>query len=192
MGAWDRRADSLPSPREKYAPVPLLTGVNGGYDVDLRRMASQGMILLGRMNGFVDGRLILASDLKENMVKGDKWFGDFKRSVDDYIEKTRMDCEQDPAEVDLPDPKEVISPILEMDLKAAGINSIVWSSGFRYDFDWVKLLYSMRQENRFMRVGSRGLQGFIFLDCNGSTSLSPPFLAWGVRRKMRPIWRRGS
>src|SRR4029077_18625555 len=30
MGAWDRRADSL-SPAEKNAPVPLLTGVDGGY-----------------------------------------------------------------------------------------------------------------------------------------------------------------
>src|SRR5262245_1866604 len=47
----------------------------------------------------------------------------------------------------------------------------------------------MRQANRFMRVGSHGLQGSIFLDCSGSTSLSPPFLAWGGRRKMRRIWR---
>ena len=42
LGRRDRRADSLPSPQRKSAPVPLLTGVNGGYDVDLRRMASQG------------------------------------------------------------------------------------------------------------------------------------------------------
>ncbi len=179
MGAWERRADSLPSPREKYAPVPLLTGVNGGYDVDLRRMASQGMILLGRMNGFVDGRLILASDLKENMVKGDKWFGDFKRSVDYYIEKTRMDCEQDPADVDLPDPKEVTSPILEMDLKAAGINSIVWSSGFRYDFDWVKLpIFDETGEPIHARGVTRAV-GVYFLGLQWLYKLKSAFLSLG-------------
>jgi len=157
----------------------LLTGVNGGYDVDLRRMASQGMILLGRMNGFVDGRLILASDLKENMVKGDKWFGDFKRSVDDYIEKTRMDCEQDPAEVDLPDPKEVISPILEMDIKAAGINSIVWSSGFRYDFDWVKLpIFDKTGEPIHVRGVTRAA-GVYFLGLQWLYKLKSAFLSLG-------------
>jgi putative flavoprotein involved in K+ transport len=142
-------------------------------------MASQGIILLGRMNGFVDGRLILASDLKENMVKGDKWFDDFKRSVDDYIEKTRMDCEQDPAEVDLPDPNEVTSPILEMDLIAAGINSIVWSSGFRYDFDWVKLSIFDATGEPLHRRGVTRAAGVYFLGLQWLYKLKSAFLSLG-------------
>jgi putative flavoprotein involved in K+ transport len=81
MGAWDRRADSLPA-RDKYASVPLLTGVNGGYDVDFRYMASQGIVLLGHLKAIADGRVVLASDLRQNLSNGDKWFNDSKRSVD--------------------------------------------------------------------------------------------------------------
>ena len=37
------------------------------------------------------------------------------------------------------EPDEVLRPIREVDLKAAGISSIVWATGFRSDYDWVKL-----------------------------------------------------
>jgi putative flavoprotein involved in K+ transport len=139
MGGWDRRADSLPSARGKYPPVPLLTGVNGGYDIDFRYMASQGIVLLGHLEAITDGRIVLAPDLQANLLTGDKWFSDFKRSVDEYIAKSGMSCEPDLKENQVPEPQEVADPISELDLKTSGITSIIWSSGFRYDFDWVKL-----------------------------------------------------
>jgi putative flavoprotein involved in K+ transport len=39
----------------------------------------------------------------------------------------------------LPDPQCVKNPILEIDLKEAGINSIVWATGFDVDFSWLKV-----------------------------------------------------
>jgi len=35
--------------------------------------------------------------------------------------------------------EEISPPITEIDLKAAGITSVIWATGFRYDFGWVKL-----------------------------------------------------
>ena len=37
----------------------------------------------------------------------------------------------------MPEPNEASIPIQELDLKAAGITSILWATGFRYDFGWV-------------------------------------------------------
>ncbi len=138
MGRLDTTLDMLPSPAAKNAPLPLFTGVKGGYDIDLRRMAADGITLLGHLRGISDGKLSFAADLRENLAKGDQFFVNFKKSIDDYIMKNGIDAPPDEsgAKDDVRDPKEVSDPILELDLKAAGITSVVWSSGFRYDYGW--------------------------------------------------------
>lgn len=179
MGAWDRRADSL-SPAEKNAPVPLLTGVDGGYDVNLRRMAAQGITLVGHLDAVKNDRLILAPGLAENLSKGDKWFGDFKNAVDVFVKKSDMDIEDNTqVEDDLAEPKEVTTPVLEMDLESAGINSIVWSSGFRYDFDWVKLpIFDESGERSHVRGVTR-VPGVYFLGLQWLYKLKSAFLSLG-------------
>jgi putative flavoprotein involved in K+ transport len=180
MGGWDRKVDSLSSPRERYVPAPLLTGVRGGYDVDLRRMASKGMILLGRFAQLAEGRLTIAPDVRDNITKGDEWFSEFKRSVDDYIVKTGMSCEPDlQAHAELRDPKEITHPILRLDLKAAGINSIVWSSGFRYQFDWVKLPVIDEAGEPIHTRGVTCARGCYFLGLQWLYKLKSAFLSLG-------------
>ena len=51
MGGWDRTVDSLPSPAAKNAPLPVLTGFNGGHDVDFSLMAADGIVLLAHLQG---------------------------------------------------------------------------------------------------------------------------------------------
>jgi putative flavoprotein involved in K+ transport len=60
--------------------------------------------------------------------------------VDNYIRKTGMNVPEETfSDQGVAEPEEVLHPILELDLKAEGISSIIWATGFRYDFDWVKL-----------------------------------------------------
>ncbi len=80
--------DMLPSLEAKNWPLPLLTGVNGGHDLDLRRMAADGVTLLGHLQSVSGTRLIIAPDLKETLARADVWFTDFKKLVDDYVTKT--------------------------------------------------------------------------------------------------------
>jgi putative flavoprotein involved in K+ transport len=179
MGAWDRRADSL-SPAEKNAPVPLLTGVDGGYDVNLRRMAAQGITLLGHLDAVTNDRLILAPGLKDNLSKGDKWFGDFKNAVDVFVQKGDMEIEDNTqVDDDFAEPKEVTAPVLEMALKSVGIKSIVWSSGYRYDFDWVRLpLFDESGEPSHVRGVTR-VPGIYFLGLQWLYKLKSAFLSLG-------------
>ena len=46
--------------------------MNGGHDIDLRRYAREGVVLLGHLQGYEDGKLFLAADLEENLAKGDE------------------------------------------------------------------------------------------------------------------------
>jgi putative flavoprotein involved in K+ transport len=179
-GAWDRRADSLPSPRDKYTPAPLLTGVNGGYDVDFRHMSSKGIVLLGHLSAIAGGRIAFAPDLQQNLLNGDKWFTDFKRSVDDYIEKAAMSCDRDiSSKNQVPEPEDVTNPILELDLKANGITSIIWSSGFRYDFDWIKLPILDETGEPVHERGVTQMPGISFLGLQWLYKLQSAFLSLG-------------
>ena len=115
----------------------LLTGVAGGHDLDLRRLAADGVVLLGRVIGGHDSKLAIAADLRENLERGDASLTDFLRKADEYATRNRLElppsgkCNQI-----LPDPAD---PILTLDIAAAGISTIICANGFRYNFDWIDL-----------------------------------------------------
>ena len=141
MGIWEQTVDKLPSPQAKNEPVPLLTPANGGHDVDLRRMVADGVTLLGRLQAITGSKVTITDDLKKNLEEGDLRFTDYKKLVDNYVNKTGLKAPEEEPSFDhaVVEPDEVLRPILELDLKTAGISAIVWATGFRYDFDWVKL-----------------------------------------------------
>jgi putative flavoprotein involved in K+ transport len=61
------------------------------------------------------------------------------------------------------EPDEISQPILELDLKAAGITSIIWATGFRYDFDWVKVPIFDNTGEPVHRRGVTSFPGIYFL-----------------------------
>jgi len=131
--------DTVPLNLRKGAEV-LLTGADGGYDVDLRSMAARGIILLSHSQGIKDGDLILADDLEQHLAKGDESFESFKKSVDEYVTKVGLEVPEEQESNVTPNiTKQISTPVSHLNLKDAGVSAIVWASGFRYDFDWVKL-----------------------------------------------------
>jgi putative flavoprotein involved in K+ transport len=133
LGLFERRRAESPA---TSPPGPLLTGVNGGYEADWRELASKGIVLLGRLKAVKGPKLALAPDLEDNLAKGDEWLANFKKSVDDYIAKNKLDF---PTDSSLRLEGSASAPILELDLRSAGITSIIWATGFGNDYDWLKL-----------------------------------------------------
>jgi putative flavoprotein involved in K+ transport len=131
--------DTVPMHLRKGAEL-LLTGAGGGYDVDLRAMAARGIVLLGHLQGVKDSDLILAEDLEQNLAKGDESFENIKKAVDEYVTKNELDVpEEQPSRVSPNISREISTPVSQINLKDTGVSAIVWASGFRCDFDWVKL-----------------------------------------------------
>jgi putative flavoprotein involved in K+ transport len=131
--------DTVPVNLRKGVEV-LLTGANGGYDVDLRSMAARGVILLGHSQGIEDGDLKLADDLEQHLVKGDESFESLKKAVDEYVAKNGLEVPEEQQSETSSNIGNVIStPVSHLNLNDAGVGAIVWASGFRCDFDWVKL-----------------------------------------------------
>ena len=133
-------ADKTVDQRVDAQPSRLMTGVGGGHDVDLRRLSADGVVLLGRVLGGRDGRLTLAPDLGENLIRGDDSLVTLMRRCDDHVIRNGLDFPAPaPCAEPLPDPREVADPILTLDLTSAGISTIIWANGFHYDFSWIDL-----------------------------------------------------
>jgi putative flavoprotein involved in K+ transport len=117
-------------------------GVLGAEDtLSLQALSARGVLLLGRFRGVEDGgRLSFADDLEEHIRFADEASANVKRYIDDYISRSGIN-----APLAEPDPAEVIaaqkpSPaITSVDPVDAGITTIVWCTGFRGDFGWVRL-----------------------------------------------------
>jgi putative flavoprotein involved in K+ transport len=135
-GFFDKTVDQLPSPKAKFAPSAHSTGKNGGHTINLYQFAQDGVVLLGHIQSIQEDQITMAPDLKENLVKADKAEVDFVKQIDDYIENNGLDAPHDTLPI-LNDGF-AAEEILELDLKTAGITSVIWATGFNFNFGFVK------------------------------------------------------
>ncbi|OGN96271.1 MAG: FAD-dependent oxidoreductase [Chloroflexi bacterium RBG_13_50_21] len=137
IGLLDKTVDQLPSPKAKFAGSAHSTGKEGGHTINLHQFARDGVVLLGHIQSMQEDRLTVAPDLMENLVKADKAEADFIKQVDEYIERNRVEApiENLPELRDGYDGKE----ILALDLASVGITAVIWSTGYKFDFNLVKL-----------------------------------------------------
>ncbi len=137
MGFIDRTVDQLPSPEVKFAGSAQGTGKDGGHTINLHQFTRDGVVLLGHIESIQGDRIVLAPDLKGNLSKADEFEVDFASKIDEYIEKIGLDA---PIET-LTEMRDgyMAELIRELDLKSAGITSVIWATGFKFDFSLVKL-----------------------------------------------------
>src|SRR5512143_400723 len=90
LGTLDQTAEA--TPEAMRTPPPLVTGVRGGYDVDIRRYPALGMILTGHLVNARDGVAAFAADLEHHLTLGDRKFVEFIRAVDDHVHRTGLDA----------------------------------------------------------------------------------------------------
>lgn len=116
--------------------APHVSGKDGGRTLNLHRFARDGVHLLGRVRGSGDGTLQLAPDLHENLAKADGFEAHGRQMIDSFIAQNGLDAP--PAEMDAPLQDGYAIPQRELlDLAAAGITSVIWATGYRFDFSWV-------------------------------------------------------
>jgi putative flavoprotein involved in K+ transport len=161
LGLWDRPVDLCPDARKER--VPLLTGRDGGSSIDLRRFAD-GAHLLGRLQGMCDGKVRLASDVEEALNAGDAWFVRFRRMMEDYVEYAGIELPEETEPDDEPNgTARSKQAIVELDLASAGIVSIVWATGYQYDFGWVKFPVFADTGEPMQKRGVTSVPGLYFL-----------------------------
>jgi putative flavoprotein involved in K+ transport len=135
LNKWDAEA----SPATEHVTIAV-SGAHGGHTIDFRRLAERGLTLLGRTESFHDGALNFSSDLAQNLAHGDKNYLSVLNEADAYIARNGLHLPEESEAREIPaDPESVTHPILELNLQAAGITSIIWATGFTADYSWLKL-----------------------------------------------------
>jgi putative flavoprotein involved in K+ transport len=138
LGRSDQTVDEVSLPSARYAANPQATGKNGGYTLNLHHLAINGIMLLGRLIGVSDGIIHCASDLEKNMAMADKASEDFKREVDAFIVATGLDAPQpEPDPIDEARSEAGRDSPTTLDLKSAGISTVIWANGYSHDFSSV-------------------------------------------------------
>lgn len=109
--------------------------------ISLQSLGAKCVVLLGRMTGVDDQRhLTFANDLEENVRFADEASAKVKQYIDEFI--ARVGTAAPAAE---PDRGETIAaslptpPIRSLDPVSADIGTVIWCTGFRGDFSWVRL-----------------------------------------------------
>lgn len=127
--------ERLPVPKVQFV-APHLSGRDGGRTLNLHRFARDGVTLLGRLQGADGAAVTFAPNLHDNLAKGDQFEAQALRMVDDYVQATGMDApEESVARLDDGFAQPAIS---RLDLRAEGITSIIWATGFRHDYQIVR------------------------------------------------------
>ena len=161
MGALDQTLAERPDARA--TPNPLVTGAAGGHTIDLREYLRQGVTLVGHLRGGGDGRLHFDDDVAAQVARGDEGMLAFARGADEWAQREGLGSPPEDERVDrIPaDPLPPTPSVL--DLRARAITSIVWATGFRPDFGWVRLPVLDAAGDAAHREGFTARRGFYFL-----------------------------
>ncbi len=136
LGLWDAQT---PSPGTEHVTIAV-SGAYGGHTIDFRRLAAEGMTLVGRTETYKDGVVSFAADLADNITQGNANYLSVLDEADAFIARNGLDLPEEPeARNPEPDPDCVSNPLSELDLAEAGVTSIIWATGFALDFSWLKV-----------------------------------------------------
>lgn len=111
-----------------------VTGRDGGRDIDLRKFALEGMELFGLLKDFDGEVLHFEGDLAANLDHADQIYRSINLSIDKFIAKMGIDA---PAGETYMAPWYPPGERLSLNLKDAGITSVIWCIGFQPDFGWL-------------------------------------------------------
>ncbi|ETX12635.1 FAD-dependent oxidoreductase [Marinomonas ushuaiensis DSM 15871] len=136
LGLWDAAANE---PGKEHVTIAV-SGAHGGQTIDFRELSKQGLKLIGRTESFENGIVSFRNDLANSIRNGDDNYLSLLKRADEYIANNGLDLPEEPeAHQLLADPECMSNPTLELDLKKAGITSIIWATGYTTDYSWLKV-----------------------------------------------------
>lgn len=134
LNKWDTEA----VPGSDHTTIAV-SGADGGRTVDFRKMAEDGITLLGTATSYEQGTVHFASDLADNLGLGDRDYLGLLEEADAYVSQHGLDLPEEPsAHVIGADPPCVTDPILALNLADLGIGTVLWATGYGVDFGWLK------------------------------------------------------
>jgi len=136
-GVLDERYDEVDDlVRARNIPSPQLVGTPERRTLDLNALTDQGVRLVGRVAGIVDGRAQLSGSMRNLCNLADLKMDRLLGTIDDWVLENGLEREVEASHRFAPTRVEE-SPPVSLDLADGRISSIIWATGFRPDYSWL-------------------------------------------------------
>jgi putative flavoprotein involved in K+ transport len=177
LGKWDL---ATPTAGAEHVTIAV-SGARGGHTVDFRDLANSGIKLLGLTKSFENGVMKFANDLEKNIARGDANYISVLTEADEFISMNGLDLPEEPeAHILGPMPELAMNPILELNLAAAGITTILWATGYSLDYSWLQVEGALDENGKPQHQrGVSAAHGIYFLGQAWLSRRGSAFI-WGV------------
>jgi putative flavoprotein involved in K+ transport len=137
MGILDERAEDVADlSASRRQPSLQLVGRSDHATLDLPGLQARGVRLAGRLRAASDGRVLFAHDLVAYTAAADARLARLLQRIDIFAARTGLDA----------GPRSAFRPFLwpvpdpeSLDLAREGIRSVVWATGYRRRYPWLKV-----------------------------------------------------
>lgn len=137
-GELDCTVDDVPDARAaRLAPSFPLSGARGGEQLDLRVLHEAGARITGRLQGFAGRHAVFADDLDAMVEDADRRMRRVLAKIDRHAEGERARTPLPAA--DTVQPISLPTPLRSLDLRAAAIGTVLWATGYRRAYPWLRV-----------------------------------------------------
>ena len=162
LGLLDTTIDEMPDRlRARHEPSAQLVGRPDHRRLDLTTLHADGVRLAGRVLAIDGHRVRLATDLPATVAAADQRMRRLLRRVDRHIEANGLRHEMLAV-----DRARTLAPpraVRDLDLRAAGIRTVVWATGYRRSYPWLRLPVLDRSGEIRQRRGRTPVPGLYVL-----------------------------
>jgi len=138
MGTLDRTHDTFADlDAARAEPSLQLVGTAEGRNVDLVELDRIGVRIAGRLQGFDGERATFDRSLRRSIAAADDGQAGLLARIDRWATEHGLDAELDGPH--RPPSLPVGGDITDLDLRVAGISSVMWATGYRPDYSWMGL-----------------------------------------------------
>lgn len=136
MGHYDITIAEHPDPHKALSQTNhYMSGRDGGKEIDLRRfVVERDISLYGSLSDMSGSKLNFLPDLRKNLDDADTSYLGIRNVIDEYISRENISAPEEAPFEKLWQPD---AETTEVDAEELGITSVIWSIGFRPNYDWI-------------------------------------------------------
>lgn len=158
-GFYDIKREDISDNQTFTSPQPQLSGNVNGEDVSLSYLEKIGAILLGSVNSITANEVQLNDDLPSNISYANEFANRVEQLIDGKISSKKENCK---AALPLKN-LNVIPKFSRINLDKEKITTVIWATGFKPDYSFLKMDYKNPDESIAHQNGMSPIKGLYYL-----------------------------
>ncbi len=163
---YETKAEEVEDPAMLDLRNPQVSGTGTGKDsISLQSMAKKGATILGKMYDANDSNVFFEPNAAMHVKYADEVSQKMKQVIDEFIIANNLSAPRSHYdEADIPDVDAACaSSITILNLPENNVSSIIWSTGFHVDFNYIKLPVFSQEGKLMHKGGIPAIPGFYLL-----------------------------